>query len=175
MANQAVHKRISNIEELIGRSHAILEERLIRLESLLMSDPARASMQETTLMWQLLYGAVARFGLSGTAGEIAAIQLPLLAVPVNHTLIHQKDEATGLIRISIIATDSAQVPSPDADEGLPTTEETSQDTVPATDPAAPTESPSGLIIEPQDAPFIDEQEAVERALEAEMTAGVREE
>ncbi|MGH8652809.1 MAG: hypothetical protein ACREYE_11865, partial [Gammaproteobacteria bacterium] len=86
MTGQAVHKRITNLEELVGRSHAILEDRLIRIENLLLSDPARASVAETTMMWQLLYGAVARFGLSMSGSEVATVQLPMLTIPANHRL-----------------------------------------------------------------------------------------
>lgn len=182
MANQAVHKRITNIEELIGRSHAILEDRLNRLESLLLSDPARASVAETTLMWQLLYGAVARYGLSmGGGAEVAAIQLPLLTVPPSHRLEHQKDEATGLVRISIV---SQGIPAQDltlpvAGEEQLAHEEAAQGLVPSTAPDVPaTPSPSpggGFVIEPDDAPFVTEQELAEQALEADMTRGVREE
>ena len=171
MANQAVHKRITNIEELLGRSHAILEDRLMRLESLLLNDPARANAAEAAMMWQLLYGAVARFGLNmGGGEEVAAIQLPLLAVPPDHRLIHQKDEVTGLIRISIVQ----QIPAPDltppvAGEGQPTTEEGLQGISSVEGPDAPADPPShgGFVI---DEPFANE----DAALAAEMSAGVRE-
>ena len=172
MANQAVHKRISNIEELLGRSHAILEDRLLRLESLLLSDPARASVAETTMMWQLLYGAVARFGMSIGGPEVAAVQLPLLSVPANHRLLWNKDETTGLVRISIIADIPAQdLTPPVAGEGQPATEEAPQDHDDVDGPDVPAESPSsrgGFVIE--DEPFVDE----DAALVAEMSEGVRE-
>jgi hypothetical protein len=172
MANQVVHKRITNIEELIGRSHAILEDRLNRLESLLLSDPARASIAETTMMWQLLYGAVARFGMSIGGPEVAAVQLPLLNVPPNHRLLWDKDETTGLVRISIVADSVPGLDPSVADEGQLTPEEARQDSSTVNGPdglAEPPSSRGGFIIE--DEPFVDE----DAALEAEMTEGVREE
>lgn len=172
MANQAVHSRITAVQELVGRSHALLEERLIRIENALLADPSRATGAERDLMWQLLYGAVARFGLSSDGAEVAAIQLPLLVVPPNHTLVQQKDEKTGLVRISIVALDSAQSNPTDAvPESEPITDEAPQDLETLPDSSVPVEPPSGLVIEPQDVPFVDE----DAALEAEMTAGVREE
>ena len=169
MANQAVHKRITNIEELLGRSHAILEERLVRLEGLLLADPARSAEADRAAMWQLLYAAVVRFGISLEPPGVVMMELPQLNIPPSHSLRWDPVPGTSIVRVAVVAQDPAQELTPP--DAVP------ESVLPPDEAARPLETPSdsggpsGLIIEPQDVPFVTEDEV----LEAEMRAAVTEE
>ncbi|MGH7261871.1 MAG: hypothetical protein ACREI9_14560, partial [Nitrospiraceae bacterium] len=84
------------------------------------------------------------------------------------------DETTGLVRISIVAdpVPTQDLTLPDAgSEPVPANNETLPEILTSPGSDVQVGSPSGLIIEPQDAPFVDDEE---EALAA-MTAAILEE